>query len=58
MPLSKLPSPNCSDDTSVIEAKAPKFTPFANFLEISKVAPTSPANYSPAEIFISKGMSP
>ncbi len=58
IPLSKLPSPNCSVDTSVNVANAPNFTPLENVLENSKVDPTSPAKYSPAENFKSKGIRP
>ena len=49
IPLSKLPSPNSSADTSVNVAKAPKLTPFANVRENSIVEPMSPAKYSPAD---------
>ena len=58
IPLSKLPSPNCSVDTSVNVANAPNLTPLENVLENSSVEPTSPARYSPADIFKSKGINP
>ena len=54
IPLSKLPSPKSSVETSVNVAKAPNFTPFENVLDNSNVVPISPAKYSPAEIFKSK----
>ena len=47
MPLSNVPSPNCSDDTSVNDAKIPNLVPFKNDLDSSKVTPSSPARYSP-----------
>jgi hypothetical protein len=49
IPLSKLPSPKSSADTSVNVAKAPNLTPVSYVLEISIVPPTSPARYSPAD---------
>ena len=58
IPLSKLPSPNCSVDTSVNVANAPNLTPLENDLENSIVDPTSPARYSPADILRSKGIRP
>ena len=56
MPLSKDPSPNCSDVTSVKVAKTPNLVPFLYDLDNSSVVPTSPAKYSPYEIFASKGI--
>ena len=58
MPLSKEPSPNCSEVTSVIVANAPSLTPVLKVLENSIVDPMSPAKYSPTEIFKSKGIVP
>ena len=57
MPLSKLPSPNCSELTFVFEAKTPNLIPLLNVLDNSIVVPTSPAKYSPKLIFASNGMS-
>ena len=47
IPLSKVPSPNCSVVTSVKLAKIPNSAPFKKDLDISNEAPTSPAKYSP-----------
>ena len=47
IPLSKVPSPNCSVVTSVKLAKTPNLAPFEKDLEISNVLPMSPAKYSP-----------
>ena len=47
IPLSKDPSPNCSVETSVKEAKMPNFVPFTKDLDKSIVTPSSPARYSP-----------
>ena len=56
MPLSKVPSPNCSAETSVNVANTPNLAPFLYDLDISIVAPWSPAKYSPKEIWVSKGI--
>ena len=40
-PLSKLPSPNCSAETLVLEKNAPNLTPFLNTRDNSTVAPKS-----------------
>ena len=55
IPLSKVPSPNCLEVTSVNDANTPNSIPFKYFRDISKVVPLSPARYSPVEIFKSKG---
>ena len=47
IPLSKDPSPNWVDETSVKDAKIPNFVPFAKDLDKSIVTPSSPARYSP-----------
>ena len=56
IPLSKEPSPNWSVETSVKEAKTPNFVPFAKDLDKSIVIPSSPARFSPYDIFASKGI--
>ena len=44
-PLSKLPSPNISNGTSVSVAQAPILMPLSKRRESSKVTPLSPAKY-------------